>query len=190
MSVFDNVSQFLEERLDEYLRAHPQLELQVLVEKLREQEQATLRLQADLEAQLKRQQDAIMATAQDIQRWHQRIKKAQQAGRQDLAQAAQDREARLLHQGNQQWGQMELIKQRQQQTQELLQKIQVRRQEVQVQIRNAQAAASSTSQPPPQPPSHPPVGGTAYGEPDRLEEQFKRWEMEEELEVLKRNMGR
>ena len=88
MSVFDDVSQFLEERLDEFLRTHPQLELQVLEEKLREQEHNTLRLLADLEAQLKRQQDAIMVTAREIQRWHQRIEKAQKVGRQDLVQAA------------------------------------------------------------------------------------------------------
>ena len=181
MSVFDDMSRFLEERLDEYLRAHPQLELQVLEDKLHEQAADTSRLLTQLQAEEQQQQQAILDTANEIQRWHQRIKKAKQAGRKDLATAAEEREAALLRQGNQQWGQLELIKDRVTQTKSLHQKIQARQQEVKVKIRQA-------PKPPPQETKgwyQPPASGT-----DPLEEKFQRWEMDDELDQLKRKMGR
>lgn len=192
MSIFDDFSRFLEERLEEFLRSHPQLELQVLEEQLQEQEQETQRLRTELQAQEKRLQSEILATAQEIQRWHLRIQKAEAAGRRDLVQAAQEREASLLRQGNQRWGQMEALKAQIQQTQQLLGKIQARRREVQQRVAQAGATASPSGQASSQ------VWETAsnrfqtraYGEPDPLEEQFRRWEMDEELEQLKRKLGR
>ncbi|WP_299487322.1 TIGR04376 family protein [Acaryochloris sp. IP29b_bin.137] len=190
MSVFEDVNRFLEKQLEEFLRAHPHLELQVLADNLREQEAKTTKLLADLTAEEQRQQDAILATANEIKRWHERITKAEKAGRQDLAAAAKEREAALLSQGNQQWGQMEVTKTRLQQTQLLLEKIQVRHQEVKERIRQAprkpQPSASSA-------PKRDPANGwyqkVSLSDPDPLEEQFKNWEREAELEDLKRNMG-
>jgi uncharacterized protein (TIGR04376 family) len=182
MSVFDDMSRFLEERLDEYLRAHPQLELQVLEDKLRDQAADTAKLLTQLQAEEQQQQQAILVTANEIQRWHQRINKAKQAGRTDLSAAAEQREAALLHQGNQQWGQLELIKERLAQTKSLHQKIKVRQQEVKTKISQA--------------PKPPPTQTTGWYQPpspsdtDLLEEQFQRWEMDDELEQLKRKMGR
>lgn len=190
MSVFEDVSRFLEKQLEEFLQAHPHLELQVLADNLREQEVKTTKLLADLEAEEKHQQDAILATANEIKRWHERITKAEQAGRQDLAAAAKEREAALLSQGNQQWGQMEVTKARLQQTQTLLEKIQVRQQEVKEKIRQAprtpQPSSSTASK-------RDPANGwyqkVSLSDPDPLEEQFKNWERDAELEELKRNMG-
>ncbi|MEY3222150.1 MAG: hypothetical protein RLZZ203_1006, partial [Cyanobacteriota bacterium] len=48
MSLFDDLSRFLESRLEEFLRNNPHLELQALLEQLREQEEDTLKLVADL----------------------------------------------------------------------------------------------------------------------------------------------
>lgn len=191
MSVFEDVNRFLEKQLEEFLRAHPHLELQVLVDNLREQEVKTAKLLTELEAEEKRQQDAILATANEIQRWHERIKKAERAGRQDLVVAAKEREASLLSQGNQQWGQMEVTKARLQQTQSLLEKIQVRQQEVKAKIRQT----PRKPQPSPSPSQTPdPSSGwyhkVSLGDPDPLEEQFKEWERDAELEELKRKMGR
>lgn len=189
MALFDDFSAFLEARLEEFLRNNPQLELQALVENLREQQTDTSRLLTDLNAQEKQLQTEILNTAQEIQRWHTRIEKAQAAGRQDLAKAAQEREAALLRQGNQRWGQMELLKERINQTKELQRKIEVRQKEVQEKVAQAKTTArtaSSTGEW--QPPSgwyhNPSV------KPDSLEEQFQRWELDEELEELKRTMGR
>lgn len=185
MSLFNDMSRFLEERLEEYLRAHPQLELQVLDDKLRDQAADTAKLLTQLQTEEQQQQNAILETANEIQRWHQRIKKAKQAGRADLATAAEEREAALLRQGNQQWGQLEIIKERITQTQELHQKIQVRQQEVRAKIRQTPKqsktkAAQSTGWY---------TAPTPQGA-DPLEEKFQRWEMDDELEQLKRKMGR
>lgn len=186
MSIFDDMGRFLEERLDEFLKSHPDLELQILEDKLREQEMDTLRLVRELKNEEKAAQDSILATAEDVKRWHERIMKAQKAGRQDLVQAAQEREAQLLRQGNQQWAHMEMVKTRMTQTQALLQQLQNRRQEV-----KAKMQARQTTQAPPKTPSAqgwyqaPPRGVS-----DPLEEKFRQWEVEDDLNNLKRSMGR
>ena len=193
MGLIDDLNRFLENRLEEFIRNNPHLELQALEEQLREQEEDTLRLIADLQLEQKRLQDDILAIAQDIQRWHVRVDKARSAGREDLAQGAQDREAALLRQGNQRWGQMEGLKQRITQAQELQRQIQVRRQEVKAKATEVEAARASSYQTS--------SGSETFGwnqtsnrnipsGADPLDDKFRRWEMDDELEQLKRNLGR
>ena len=188
MGLFDDFSRFLETRLEEFLQNNPHLELQALEEQLREQEQDTLRLITDLQLQEKRLQDEILAVAQEIQTWHARISKAKASGREDLANAAQEREAALLRQGNQLWGQMEGAKKRLVQSKELLAQIQQRRQEVKAKAEQAKAAQTQTS-------SWDTIGwnqgsNSTYSRgADPLETEFQRWEMDEELEQMKRNMN-
>lgn len=192
MGLFDDLNRFLENRLEEFLRNNPHLELQALEEQLREQEEDTLRLIADLKQQEKKLQDEILAIAQDIQRWHERVAKAQAHGRQDLVQAAQEREAALLRQGNQRWGQMEGVKQRITQAQELIRQIQTRRQEVRAKAKEVEAARAS-SQTQKQAETYGWNQSSNYNihsGPDPLEDQFRRWELQEELDQMKRNMGR
>jgi uncharacterized protein (TIGR04376 family) len=192
VGLFEDFNRFLEDRLEEFLRNNPHLELQALEEQLREQEKDTLRLIVDLQRQQKNLQDEILAIAQDIQRWHARVEKAMSAGRQDLAQGAQEREAVLLRQGNQRWGQMEGVKKQITKAKELLNQIQTRRQEVQAKAKEVEAArASSKAQ------SRPDTFGWNQSSSrnipsgaDPLEDKFKRWEAQEELEQMKRNMGR
>jgi len=190
VGVFEDFNQFLEERLDEFLRQHPYLELQALEEQLREQEEQANALKIDLKAQEQRLQEDILKTAQDVKLWHIRIEKAKAAGRYDLVEPAQVREATLLRQGNQLWGQMNGIKERMRQTEDLANRIRQRRREVATELKAAQQsqAASSTNywnnaawQAPPR---------TSSPQPDPLEETFQRWETDDELEALKRQMGR
>jgi uncharacterized protein (TIGR04376 family) len=192
VGLFDDLNRFLENRLEEFIRNNPHLELQALEEQLREQEEDTLRLIADLQLQQKSLQDEILAIAQDIQRWHERIDKAKSAGRQDLAQAAQEREAALLRQGNQRWGQMEGLKQRITQAKELQRQIQTRRQEVRAKATEVEAARGSYQAPRRSETSswNQSSNPNISSGPDALEEKFKRWEMDDELDQLKRNMGR
>ena len=192
MGLFEDLNNFLEQRLDEFLRNNPHLELQALEEQLREQEEDTLKLLADLQLQEKRLQDEILAIAQEIQQWHRRIEKAKSHGRLDLAQPAQEREAALLRQGNQRWGQMEGLKQRIAQSKELISQIQTRRTQVQAKAREVKAARAST-----QAKQRSETFGWNQSSKsnissgaDSLEEKFRRWEMDEELEQMKRNMGR
>ncbi|MBW4611957.1 MAG: TIGR04376 family protein [Desmonostoc vinosum HA7617-LM4] len=189
MGLFDDLSRFLENRLEEFLRSNPHLELDALLEQLREQEEDTLKLIADLQLQQKRSQEDILSTAQEIQRWHIRVQKAKDAGRQDLVTAAQEREAALLREGNQRWGHMQGLKERIGQSQELLQKIQQRRQEVQAKATEAQTARAKA-----QTQQRLETNGwwnqASSNSFDDLEEKFRRWETQEELEQMKRNLGK
>lgn len=192
MGLFEDFNSFLEMRLEEFIRNNPHLEMQALEEQLLEQEDEAIKLLADLRLREKKLQDEILNTAQEIQRWHVRIEKAKTAQRLDLVKPAEEREAALLRQGNQLWGQMEMVKQRTQQTIELQQQIQVRRKEVRDKVAQAQASAKATQteqawQTTGWNQSYP------YGVPksaDPLEQSFQRWETEEDLENLKRQMGR
>lgn len=188
MGLFDDLNQFLEDRLDEFLKANPHLELQALEEQLREQEQDTIKLIAKLQLEEKSLQDRILAIANDIQTWHGRIGKAERAQRQDLAAAAREREAELLRQGNQLWGNMEGVKQRTIKAQELLQQIRHKRQELKNSVQ-AQAQASNIN-------SSDTVGwdrggssGVYNRSTDPLEAEFQKWEVDAELEQLKRTMN-
>ncbi|MDR9405114.1 MAG: TIGR04376 family protein, partial [Halothece sp. Uz-M2-17] len=91
MGLLDDLTHFLETRLDDFLKKNPHLELQALEEQLREQEKDTIRLVLNLQNQEKKIENEILALAQDIQLWHQRIDKARAANREDLAQAAQEK---------------------------------------------------------------------------------------------------
>jgi uncharacterized protein (TIGR04376 family) len=196
VGLFEDVSKFLEERLDEFLRNHPHLELQALEEQLREQEDDTLKLILNLQKQEKQKQNDILSTAQEIQRWHQRIERAEAAGRQDLAQSAREREATLLRKGNQLWGQMQGINQRIEKAKELYYQLQNRRKEVSARAKAAAAEARAKenqqnwddkawfgdyqeSQ-----------GSTASNFDDPLEQTFQRWETDQELEDMKRNVNK
>ncbi|MGI0492133.1 TIGR04376 family protein [Alkalinema pantanalense CENA528] len=196
MGLFDDVSQFLEDRIDEFLKNNPHLELQALEEKLYQQEQETGRLLADLRSRIQQVEQKIRETAQDVQRWHMRIEKAKTANRRDLAEPAQAHEASLIRTGNQLWGQMELLRDRVKQTEELQKKIQGQRQEVKAKLAQVQAqqAAQQAAQPNPAPnatwkATWNQIPRMNVNPADPLEKQFQNWEAEEELQQLKRKMG-
>jgi uncharacterized protein (TIGR04376 family) len=191
MSVFDDLSRFLESRLDEFLKANPHLELQALEDQLRGQEEDAIALLADLQRREKQLEDGILSTAQEVQRWHTRIEKAKAAQRLDLVEPAQAREAALLRQGNHLWGQMKGVKERIGQTRSLQQRVKAKRQELKTKIAQAEATAASTRAASTWSTTgwnQSPYG--LYNQPlDPLEETFQRWETEDELEALKRQMG-
>jgi uncharacterized protein (TIGR04376 family) len=187
-NLFDDVGRFLETQLEEFLKNNPQLELQALVEQLREQERDTARLITALESERQRLEQQVLAVAQDIQTWHARIDKAKAAGRQDLAKAASEREAGLFRQGNQLWGRMEGVKKRLAQSRELLGQIQQRRQ--QVQEKADQARQKNTEDGETTFWDQPQDERSPRSTPDNLDVEFKQWEMEEELKQLKREMGK
>lgn len=191
MGLFEDLSRFLETRLDEFLRAHPHLELIGLEDQLRGQEQDTITLLGDLKRREQQLQDRILATAKEIQVWHERIRKARVANRLDLVKLAEEREAALLRQGNQYWGQMKGVQDQMTKTRALQQQIHQRRRELKVKI--AQVQAEQATQRPTTPwdigwnqsPDH------GFNSPiDPLEESFQRWETDQELEDLKRQMGK
>ncbi len=197
MGLFDDINRFLEDRLDEFLRNNPHLELQAIEEQLREQEQDTQKLIAELQHKETSLQQEIMDIAEKIQTWHGRVSKAQAANRPDLAEAAKEREAALLRQGNQVWGQMEGIKQRILQSKQLLEQIKQRRQEVKTKF--AEQAVSDRQKTSNQNANYNSYttgweknfSNTTYNKAlDPLEAEFQKWELDDELERMKRNMGK
>jgi uncharacterized protein (TIGR04376 family) len=191
MSLLEDMKRFLESQIDDFLSKNPHLELQVIEEQLAQQETDTFQLIVDLQTNEKQVEQEILNTAQDIKSWFDRVQKATAAGRADLALAAQDRVNALLPQGNQLWGKMQGLKERKAKATELLQTIKSRRTEVKAKSAAAQAARtqaatnSSTSS-----------WGTVNNYTsdsnfaDPLDAQFRRWEADEELESLKRNLSK
>ncbi len=197
MSLIDDLIRSLEMRLDAFLQAHPELELQALEEQLRQQELDAKNLLTRSQVELAAVEKKIMTLAEDIKLWHSRIDQAQAAKRSDLAAAARDREANLLQQGNQLWGQMQALKSRIGQMEQLLQQVQVRKQELRVRL-EAQRAARTTEEATQRPPN------TSQGSPftesssanwaqtaansrdwSQVEDAFRKLEIDEELQRLK-----
>jgi uncharacterized protein (TIGR04376 family) len=193
MSVFDDVSRFLQTRLDEFLKNNPHLELQALDEQLREQEEDTLRLILDLQKKEKTVKNQILDTATDIQRWHERIQKAQAANRQDLVKAAEEREATLLRQGNQLWGQMKGFQERMVKAKELYRQVHSSRQELKKKMAEVSQAQTTQKSQEAQFAGWNSTNNKTYNfssGSDPLEQEFKNWEAEEELNNMKQNMGK
>ncbi|ELR96551.1 TIGR04376 family protein [Gloeocapsa sp. PCC 73106] len=184
MSLFDDVNRFLEEKLDEFMSNNPHLEAQALLEQLKEQERDTLKLIIRLEAQEQQLQQEILSLAEDIKIWHARVKKAQSAGETELSQKAAEREASLLHQGNLVWRQMEGAKKQILQAKELLKQIELQKQQIQ------QKSDSFTATPQSDSATRGWNQSTTYTkEADPLEQMFAKWETDQELEQIKRNLG-
>jgi uncharacterized protein (TIGR04376 family) len=194
MGLFDDVSQFLETRIDEFLKNNPHLELQALDEKLFEQERETDRLLTDLKSRLQGVESQIRITAQDIKLWHTRIEKAKAARRLDLVRPAEEHEAKLLREGNQLWGQMELLRDRITQTEELYLKIKTHRQDLKAKLEEVRAQRQAANPTATSSGANPWMGSwstqAAPSSSDPLDREFAKWEAEEELQRLKRNMGR
>ena len=192
MAVLEDISRFLETRLEEFIRNNPQIELQILEDKLHQQEAEITKLIVNSKLEEKKLQDRILEIAEEIRIWHDRTVKAESFNRPDLANPAKEREAALLRQGNQIWAQMEIVKKRAIDSQALQGQIQERRKEVQAKI----AAAAKTAKEKPASSSTTPLNWDSLYTPpfrdpdDKLEETFRRWEMDEELSRLKRNMGK
>lgn len=191
MGLLEDMKRFLESQIDDFLSKNPHLELQVIEEQLAQQETDTYQLIIDLQAQETRTEGEILNTAQEIKNWYERVQKATAANRLDLAEAAQARVNALLPQGNQLWGKMQGLKERKAKATELLQTIKARRTEVKAKAAAAQAARTQADV----------IGSnSSWGSvnsytstsdfADPLEAQFRRWEADEELQRLKRNLGK
>ena len=190
MGLIEDMKRFLESQIDDFLSKNPHLELQVIEEQLAQQETDTFQLIVDLQIQEKNIEQEILNTAQDIKNWYDRVQKATTAGRSDLAIAAQNRVNALLPQGNQLWGKMQGLKERKAKAAELLQTIKNRRTEVKAKSAAAQAARTQAET----------NSNTSWGSvnnytsssdfADPLDAQFRRWEADEELESLKRNLSK
>lgn len=190
MGLFEDFSNFLESRLEEFLASNPQLELQALAQELKDQLQDTTKSINRLQLEEQKVETEILQTAKDVQTWHRRIDKAKSAGRLDLAEEAQTRVNNLLSQGNLLWQQMQQIKQNLSKSKELLISIEDKQKEVALKIAQLKASQTSTT------------NSSSYNSTsnqtnyqssnnyqyDPLEDKFQQWELQQELDDMKRNL--
>lgn len=174
MGAWEDFSRFLEDRLDEFLESNPRLKLLVLLENVRQQETEAEGRLRKIEADIEQLQGEIVAVARDVQKWQERVKQAQASGRTDLAQGAKERSDELLRRGNELWGQMTVLRQQLQQTQVLHDRIRDKRRELEAHMATQQAEAATS-----RPQSTP-------GSQEDLEARFHEWELDQEIQKLKR----
>lgn len=174
MGVWEDFSQFLESRLEEFLDSNPRLKLLVLLENVRQQEEEAQQQLQKLQADINRIQEEIVGVARDMQKWQGRIDQAKAGNRDDLAQAAKARTDELLRRGNEVWGQMSVLKEQQQQQAGLLARIAEKRHELETHMAAQQKEESTYSKARP----------SRFD--DDLEKRFQDWELEQELDRLKR----
>ncbi len=174
MGVWEDLSSFLESRLDEFLESNPRLKLLVLLENVRQQEAEAQQQLEQNQRDTKRLQEQIVDVARDVQKWQGRIEQANSGNRSDLARSAKERSDELLRRGNELWGQMSVLKQQQQQTAALLSRISEKRAELEAHMASQAESTTSTRRP------------ERRTGPDDLDKRFQDWELEQELEKLKR----
>jgi uncharacterized protein (TIGR04376 family) len=184
MGIFEDFSKFLESRLEEFLQSNPQLQLEVLLDELREQEKDTIKLILKLQAEQKKLETEIIALGKEIQKWHPRIEKARASGRLDLAQEAENREINLLRQGKLLWGQMEETKAKIHKSRDLLTSIEGKQKELQTkmaEMKKNYANSYSNKYYNSTNPSY----SYSSDSLDPLDEKFRQWEIDQELKDMK-----
>lgn len=191
MGLFEDFSNFLESRLEEFLRDNPHLELEALLEQLQEEKQENIKLIAQLDLERKKLDNEIISVAKEIQVWHGRIETAKAAGRLDLEQAAQEREASLLRLGNLVWHQRASVEKRINEGKELLISIDKRQQEVKTKISQTKANQEYSQANKWDNTGWNQKVNYSYNQNnfDPLEEQFQKLETDDELEKMKKNLN-
>ena len=188
MSIFNDISRFLEERLDDFLKRHPHLELEAIKDQLQQQDKDTQKLILQLEIQEKTLQKKILSLGEEIKAWHTRIEKAKASGRLDLVKAAQEKQTSLFREGNQLWAQMESRKQRILKSKQLLYQIKTRQKEVAIEI----ARSKFKSQQPKNYSSNSWNQTTKKSfdvKANSIEQEFQNLETDEELKRMKRDLN-
>ena len=187
MNLFSDLGKFLETRLEEFLQSNPNLELQYLLEQLQEQEQKALKLIEENHEEKRGLEFQIISLAEEVKVWHHRISKAKIAKRLDLSKAAQEREAALIQQGNEMWGKMEKAKQKILQSRTLLSQILKRKQEIKSKTVEFQTKGASSNYSIDNAKQNIKEDNSQKTS-DSLEADFQRWELDSELEELRKNI--
>ena len=180
MGLFEDFTNFLESRLDDFLQSNPELNLTILGQEIKQQKRDTTQLINNLEFKQKNLEAKIVSLGRDISLWYNRIEKAKQAGRFDLAQEAEKKQASLLQEGNLAWQEMENVKQKSSEAKKLLITLEEKEREIKLkieQLNKVNQTYSSSSQ-----------SYRTYNNNDELEAKFRQWEIEQELQKMKDNL--
>lgn len=182
MGLFQDFSNFLESRLDEFLKSNPELNLTILEQEVKQQKKDTIKLIGSLDAQQKLLENKIVSLGKEISIWHSRIDKAKGAGRFDLAQAAEEKQASLLQKGNMAWQKMEDVKQKSLEAKKLLISLEEKERELNLKMEQVKKVNQNYSS------SNNFDSRYTYSSNDDLEAQFQQWEVEQELQQMKKNL--
>jgi uncharacterized protein (TIGR04376 family) len=183
MSIFDNFSNFLESRLEEFLQSNPHLNLTIIAQELNTQKQDTIKSISRLELELKAIENNIVSLGKEIQIWHDRIEKAKKLGRLDLATEAENRQSLLLNQGNLLWQKMKINKNKIVENKQNLISLETKQQEVNLKVAQLKAKEENKF-------NSPSTNNQSFYENkyDDLEAKFHQWEIEQELQKMKNNL--
>ncbi|MCP9849502.1 hercynine metabolism protein [Cyanobium sp. Morenito 9A2] len=168
-SWFEELEARLEQQLEAFLRTNPQQQSLLDREELQERARRLGRRELQLQQQAIEQRNQLLALAQEIATWQQRVERAQGAGAKELAGKAQAHVDQLMGQGRDRWKALAELG-------EDFQRLQRERDDL--------AARPGNANPPPGTPAE----GSAQGAAD-LDEAWATFETQQDLEQLKRKRG-
>ncbi|GAB4303158.1 MAG: TIGR04376 family protein [Geminocystis sp.] len=192
MSIFENFTNFLESKLDEFLQSNPELNLTIIAQEIKQEKEDTIGLINKLESRRKQLELDILKLVQDIKIWCERIEKAEKANRNDLAKEAEERKNTLLSQGNFAWQEMEKVKNQILENNSKLINLENKEREINLKVKELEKAKQWTQS------NSNTSNYNSYGSyrnsgfnnsNDDLEKKFRDWEVSVELEELKKKMS-
>jgi hercynine metabolism protein len=176
---FEQLEAQLERQLQAFLAANPGQEALLQQQEQQEKQQRLKRRRLELQSQADQARSALLALVAEINDWQQRVRRARDAGAQDLADRAEQHLGQLMGQGRDRW----------QALSELGASVQGVERELEQLARQAP------------PPSQPPQGSDRAGqgasaakakgpaEPVPLDQAWAAFEAQQELEALRRRQG-
>lgn len=181
MGIFDDFLNFLESSIDEFLQKNPELNLSLLAQEIKQEKRDTLQLISQLEAQEKQVESQILATAEDIKKWADREEKARNLQRYDLAQEAAQVKNQLLEKGSYLWQEMTKLRDRIAENKRKLISLEDKEREVNLKLEELRREKARESE-----------GFYERKFEDKsyyeIEQKFRNWEIEMELEEMKKKM--
>ena len=168
-SWLDDLENRLDNTLEAFLRANPSQEALLQEQESRERQQLLRRQRLELRSQAELGRRRLLELAEEIRLWQARVLRAREAGAEDLAGRAEAHIGSLMEQGRQRW----------QELGELGSRFGAVEQELAELARQAPPSAA------------PPVGApAAASRAQTLETDWAAFEAQQELQELKKRMGR
>ena len=168
-SWLDDLENRLDTTLEAFLRANPSQEALLQEQESRERQQLLRRQRLELRSQAELGRRRLLELAEEIRLWQARVLRAREAGAEDLAGRAEAHIGSLMEQGRQRW----------QELGELGSRFGAVEQELAELARQAPPSAA------------PPVGApAAASRAQTLETDWAAFEAQQELQELKKRMGR
>ncbi len=168
---FEQLEAQLERQLETFLAANPAQEALLQEQELQERQQRLKRRRLELQGQADQARTGLLALVSEINQWQQRVRRARDAGANDLADRAEQHLGQLMGQGRDRW----------QALAELGRSFQALEAELE------QLASQSAQAPRPGRAPAPPASGPSQPEP--LDQAWAAFEAQQALDDLRRRQG-